>query len=769
MPAEFEELLAQAIELQELGDEPGLERLFAARPDLREQLRAALALLPHTQAALSSLTGLPERFGEFRRLERIGSGGMGIVYLGEQESLRRRVAIKVMRPELLLSDRVRARFLRESETIARLQHPGIVQVLAVGHAGPVPYLVMELLEGCSLADLLQRHRNRPVDSLRADDFVPTPGATPPAGTRQWWQACVTAIAEVAETVAFVHSHGVLHRDLKPSNVFLTAQGRTKLLDFGLARGATDLQLTQNVGDVGSPAYMSPEQLCGEALDERTDVYSLGVTLHQLLTLRLPFPATTAEPLRSAILDGAVNPRWWHGLHLPRDLVLVVDQAMQRQRERRYRSMAEFAGDLRAVLSAGTIVARAPSLLARAERWRRRHPFLAGALGVATGVALLAPLPMWAWQHAQAQQLDSALTRANGDLDDAQAVIRRMFEHADSLDLSRVPEAEGPRLQMMQDAIAFYDRMIERHPQVGTMRTACGLYCWLYARELRELGRRAECEAALAHAEELYSHPTVPDSLEVGVQRILVAKLRASTARESGDPARCEQWLDFMAALADRLQPRFPRDIDIRLQASEIPNERAHARDAIGKIDEQLALLAEALDKRRQLAADRPDVPLVLQSVAAQCLNLADALRQHEREPSRALALYEEALTILTTTPPPPNDYYGPPMHAEMLIGRGAMHRRLGDAAAAERDLRDGIERLQAMMVTSPRAVRRARNLLDGLVELATLQLDRGQRDAAVATTARAEATAALLETATGATKVDRMLLRFRALKERVAQ
>jgi hypothetical protein len=262
---------------------------------------------------------------------------------------------------------------------------------------------------------------------------------------------------------------------------------------------------------------------------------------------------------------------------------------------------------------------------------------------------------------------------------------------------------------------------------------------------------------------------VPDSLGVGLQRVLVAKMRASTAREAGDPARCEQLLDSMAAHCDRLHRRFPDSVDLPLQANEIPNERAHARAALGRTDEQLALLAESLAMRRALAGERPDQPLVRQSIASQCLNLADALRQHDREPERAAALYDEGLAILTGLVPPPDVYYFGPMHAEMLVGRGAMARRFGKLADAERDLRDGIAHVQAMLATSPRAVRRARTLLDACAELAILQFDRGDRAAATATIALANDAEAMLEASAKTAPPDRLLLKFRSTKARLAQ
>jgi serine/threonine protein kinase len=355
----FEELLAEAIARRELGDEAALATLLAEHPEHSDRLRLALERLGSMHLLSGGTTA---NIGEFRLLQKLGGGGMGVVYLAEQTSLRRKVALKLVRPELLISSVVRERFRREIETIAKLQHPGIAQVLAVGEQEGAPYFAMEYCPGCALGEVLESLSERAPENLRRTDFERAAGIeSSDIASRgvaaTWWHAVTTCIADVADTMAFVHEHRVIHRDLKPSNIIVTLQGRTKLLDFGLAHVATDPRLTQSGSEIGSPAYMAPEQLRGESVDERSDIYSLGVTLYQLLALRLPFRAKTPAALRAEIELGDADPLARHAKAIPRELCIVVAQAMDRDPQRRYGSMSSFARDLRAVLSGEPILAR----------------------------------------------------------------------------------------------------------------------------------------------------------------------------------------------------------------------------------------------------------------------------------------------------------------------------------------------------------------------------------------------------------------------------
>src|SRR5881296_572176 len=232
----------------------------------------------------------PERFGPYHVEERIGAGGMGIVYLALDEALQRQVALKTLLPALAADPEFVARFKREAQSAAALNHPNITQIYTIGQEGRVPFFAMELIRGPSLEAILRDK-----------------GAIPAAEAAGY-------ILQAAKGLRHAAQKKLIHRDIKPSNLMLTEDGVVKITDFGLAKVArSETQLTATGEVLGSPGYISPEQASGAALDARSDIYSLGATFYHLVAGRLPFEAPTpvamivkhmSEPLRS---PRAVNP------------------------------------------------------------------------------------------------------------------------------------------------------------------------------------------------------------------------------------------------------------------------------------------------------------------------------------------------------------------------------------------------------------------------------------------------------------------------------
>jgi eukaryotic-like serine/threonine-protein kinase len=323
-------------------------------------------------------------FGDYELVKPIAAGGMGIVYLARQKSLRRLVALKMILAENLASPEDKQRFRKEAEAAAQLDHKGIVPIFEVGEHEGRPFFSMAYIEGGNLA---ARLRDGPMPCEQAAAIV----------------------LEVTEAVAYAHQHGVIHRDLKPSNVLLDMDGHTRVADFGLAKLADGLShLTLSGQVLGTPTYMAPEQAAGKAhaVGPAADLYSLGAVLYCLVTGRPPFQAATPiETLRQVVEQEPVSLRYLNGA-VSRDLDTICRKCLQKEPAKRYPSAAALAGDLRRFLSGEPIKARPVGSIERLWRWCRRNPSIAGLTGGIL-VSLVMGIVAASYYAIQAQQKATA--------------------------------------------------------------------------------------------------------------------------------------------------------------------------------------------------------------------------------------------------------------------------------------------------------------------------------------------------------------------------
>lgn len=437
---------------------------FVGEPEVRAEVEALLAEHDRIDAPVGTAVGLeaagkslgadgrasavrvvsPEELlpvlkGAYRLLRVIGEGGMGVVYEAEQSFPRRRVALKSIRSGFATASMLR-RFKTEIQLLARLDHPGIAQVYEAGYADDrspdQAFLAMELVEGQAL--------NR---YARGQDL--------PMRER------LGLMLKVCDAVQHAHQRGVIHRDLKPANILVTQAGQPKVLDFGIARAVDEIDegtmVTRAGQVVGTPSYMSPEQLRGEAVDTRADVYALGVMMYELLSDELPFDVSKvplSEALRVVMERAAPLSKVKSTLR--GDVETVVSIAMHPDRDRRYSSSAAMADDIRCVLDNRPINARRDSAVYVLGKFARRHKAMVSVLGVLV-VALVAfgvfSATMSAVNARLARESDEARLKAE-DESKKNAALSQTLEvelSAARIDRARAEAAVG-KFKLAEDSL-----------------------------------------------------------------------------------------------------------------------------------------------------------------------------------------------------------------------------------------------------------------------------------------------------------------------------
>jgi len=262
-----------------------------------------------------------KRFSHYEIIEKLGEGGMGAVYLANDLELRRQVALKFLPKELTKNEGLKARFKREAQAAAALNHPNIITVYEVGEHDGYPYIAMEFVHGKSLYDLLQRKELN-------------------------FERSIEIFIQVCEAMSVAHRNNIVHRDIKPANVMLDQYGRAKILDFGLAKLQGATQLTREGTTMGTPHYMSPEQIRGQTVDYRSDIFSLGVLLYELLTGKLPFKGENPTAICYAIVHEKPLPLQEYLYNAPRSIQKIIDKALEKNPEKRYQSSDDLLADVK---------------------------------------------------------------------------------------------------------------------------------------------------------------------------------------------------------------------------------------------------------------------------------------------------------------------------------------------------------------------------------------------------------------------------------------
>ncbi len=475
----------------EAGRRPDRQAFLARYPELSEQLsecfdgiELAQSLRPPVPQSQLQPEFTASPLGDFQILHEIGRGGMGIVYEAIQLSLGRRVALKVLPFATALDAKHLQRFKNEATAAAQLHHTHIVPVYAVGCERGVHFYAMQLIEGRSLAAVIRELRGESPNDPSASSLATTVDyhasktiansqvitATQHSGrSRETFRTSARIAAHVADALEYAHEAGIVHRDIKPANLLLDAKGKVWITDFGLAQVAADVGVTQTGDLVGTLRYMSPEQASGRRIpvDHRADVYSLGASLYEMLSLTPIFSGSDRPTLLLQILNDDPRPLRQIDRAIPVELETIVLKATAKSSFERYATAGEMAADLRRYLDERPILARRPTLVDRTRKWMRRHPSFVGAaalllicgvLGMVVTTALVAREQ--AATKAAYQRESQRAVEAEARFELARRAADEMIRMAEE-ELSDNPFQEGLRKRLLEAALEYYQEFIHQ--------------------------------------------------------------------------------------------------------------------------------------------------------------------------------------------------------------------------------------------------------------------------------------------------------------------
>jgi serine/threonine protein kinase len=495
------EVLLTYVEALQAGREPDRQQFLAAHPDLRPELEQFFAghdeverlAAPFRQANREEADGEatppePEpagglgQLGDFRLLREVGRGGMGVVYEAQQISLRRRVALKVLPFAAAIDPRQLQRFKNEALAAANLRHENIVPVHAVGEERGVHYYAMQFIEGQSLAALIAERRRGGRAEPSAETVGPVLAAVTQAtdaaaslsrdrssGGRRYFEWAAGLGRQAALALEHAHQTGVVHRDVKPANLLLDPRGQLWVTDFGLARVTGDAGLTMTGEMLGTLRYASPEQVLARrgVVDHRSDVYSLGATLYELLALRPIFEGRDRNELLRQIGDEEPVPPRAADPAVPAELETIVLKAVSKEPSERYATAQDMADDLQRFLDNRPILARRPTAAERVRKWVRRHPSVVAAAVVVLVLWSAASVVSTVLVRGEQKKAEAAYHAERQRAEEAEARFRLARRSVDEMiliseeELANRPGQEQLRKRLLRSALAYYQEFIEQ--------------------------------------------------------------------------------------------------------------------------------------------------------------------------------------------------------------------------------------------------------------------------------------------------------------------
>jgi len=687
----------------EQGRQPDLERHVADHPELAGALQSCLGSLRFLQQAAADFgpsapqepPALSERrLGDYELEGEVGRGGMGVVYRARQSSLDRPVALKILPLAGLLDQRQIARFQKEARAAAQLHHPHIVPIYAVGCERGIHYYAMQFIEGQPLdrviAELRHQRRlpggrsgSRPSDfptTLTASDAAAPATETPAglsavestgsalgvsalagstaagralstvghAGGRAFFRRVAELGVQVAEALEHAHQYGIVHRDVKPSNLLLDERGEVWVTDFGLARFQADAELTATGSVLGTLRYMSPEQASGQTalVDPRTDVYALGITLYELLTLEVPFgDADRARLLRRIADEEPRSPRRIDPA-IPRDLETIVLKAIAKVREQRYTTARELADDLQRFLAGQPTHARPPALAERAGKWLRRHPAVVGSSVAMLTICVLALGASTLLLMRERAKTTAALERAELHYRQARRAVDR-FATQQAQQLAALPGAERLRQELLDDTLQYYQEFIAAAAHDPALHVDLALTHFRIGQIAQQLGDAVKAEEAYQQSaqrlQELVDRQ--PDRVDLGRDLALchnnLGLLWARQGRSAAAEGAYNRAIDLQTAALRQAPAEEQAALEADLALSH--GNRALLLAQGGRVAEADQAYHRAIEVQRQLAARQPDEPRHPAALAASYSNLS--LLYARRDPVKAEVFCRDGLKL----------------------------------------------------------------------------------------------------------------------------
>jgi eukaryotic-like serine/threonine-protein kinase len=628
---------------------------------------------------------VPDHLGEFEIVREIGRGGMGVVFEAVQQPLNRRVAVKVLPNAALWDARSIARFRREAETAARLHHSHIVPVFGVGQQDGCHFYAMQFIEGATLASLIESgkkgkpKRERGTVAIAESTFRSRFGL--PLERDAYQRSIAEMISEAADALDYAHAQGTLHRDIKPSNLLLDLQGHLWIADFGLALPVDDWLGSHTETVAGTPHYMAPEQFDGQP-EQRSDVYSLGLVLFELLTLQSAFDSANARRNVSPQVPSlrSIDPA------IPHDLETIVLKATELEPSDRFANAGDFAEDLRLFVAGRPIRSVRTSPVRRLSMWSRRNPVIALVSGIATTLllALITTLVVSNVQVRNANESSEASARlelAHRQRADLAADVA--WESLERILARTIPEGEllrnagvnssgngNARLPLSKDTAELLQELLTTFQKLAVQDQRAKTYQRIIIAKyhagtiLGLLGQLRESEetfdAALQLAKSVPSDEDQTDASALSIQRARLWNAKGRLARTRRDfPGARDAHTIAIDLLENVLRensgaPSSDFENTVRLeiatsryamaQRMDVPpssNGRSRIMRLSGDRDETISTLDQALSQLEKLSESSDEAVLLL----ARCrLEKSALLRRWEPEQSKSL--YESAIVTI---------------------------------------------------------------------------------------------------------------------------